>query len=157
MRCPLCLEGDALDLLEYKKIDDKRYPVYICMCCDAVGSKKELEMQSAEIIDGRYAYFYCPELSIGLFYRQSYWSIDPRKFSAKMWVQVPDMDKGTEIQFMGVGQSGYDKMHEQELRTQSIFPVNLFRKNRILQPRPSRTVSEAMVEEWRNITRIMLP
>ena len=157
MRCPICLAKDALDFLDDKKVDGKKITVHICTCCDATGTKKELEMQSLEIIDDRWAYFFWPKYSLGLFFRNSYWPQNPRKFSAKMYVSTPSLAEiGTEIHFTGIGEQGLTNLMLKELRTKTLFPVNLFEKSRILDPKPSRTVTKEMMEEWKQIVPVVL-
>lgn len=150
MRCPICLEGNALDILDDKKVDGKLIPIYICMCCDATGTRKELEVQSQSIIDNRYAYFHWPQCNLGLFFRNAYQFQRANKFSARMWVSTPSMEQnGTEIHFTGIGEDGLTALMERELVTKTLFPVNLWKTNRILDPKPSRTVTDKMMEEWK--------
>jgi hypothetical protein len=151
MRCPLCLNEDALDILDTRTIDGKRIAVHTCTIigCEAVGTRKELEVASQAIVDDRYAYFHCPTLQIGLFYRDSYTPFKSDEFHDSYRVDVPRLGIAVDIEFQGLGEQGFLKLNtKQRTQTETIFPVNLWNNNRILDPKPSRTVTQLMSHEW---------
>ena len=150
MRCPICLESDALDILDEIKIEGKRIPVYICtiMGCEATGTRRELETASQQIIDNRYAYFFCECLQIGLFYRSGYSFHHKNEFLSTYRVNVPRLGIAVDIKYMGLATEGLRQLDKQDKQTVTIFPVNLWKDNRTLSPKPSRTVTQLMFREW---------
>ena len=71
-----------------------------------MGTIQELEVKSLDIIDDRYAYFYCPTLRIGLSYRDGYTPHKPEMFSDQTRVEVPRLGFSVDIHFYGLGRIG---------------------------------------------------
>jgi|GEM_PF-3040767 hypothetical protein len=148
-KCPICLE-EALE------VSDKRGPKYQCKYCNAAGDIKKLEIMSQNVLDDRWAFYYCEKLQLGLFFRNSY-EYQRVNIIDRIWVSAPDLQlhghDGSDFQIKccGVGIEGLERLKENPRQTETIFPVNLYKNANLLKPRPSRTVTHQMAEEWQQI------
>lgn len=127
-----------------------------CESCGAEGGVVELQKKALEVIDDHWAFYICDQLDCGLFYRESHDRFVPVEQPLKRGqlhpiqqasVYVPRLQRRVKIQLVGIGQAGRDRLTEL-VGDATIFPVNLWRHNRILDPSPSRTVTEDMMREW---------
>jgi hypothetical protein len=118
---------------------------------------------SQKVLDDRWAFYYCEILKLGLFFRSSYEYQkvnilgSGRRVTDRIWVHVPDLqlhghNSGSfDIKCCGVGIAGLEKLKSNPRQTETIFPVNLHKGANLLKPRPSRTVTHQMAEEWQQI------
>ena len=91
------------------------------------------------------AFYVCDELGVALYYKRQQAIVAPR-FQAKVW--CPRLDRHVMIRLIGMGEEGHAKV-----RDQAFFPVDLFSNPPILDPFPSRTVSDEMFDYWLTIVR----
>lgn len=83
----------------------------------------------------------------GLFYRLKY---PKRRPILKTAVQVPRLRSNVDIEFMGVGDDGYEKV--KDIIGHGVFyPVDLFHKTHILDPKPSTMCNEEMMDSWNQL------
>ena len=132
MRCQSCLKGNL------ERVAGKKYR---CLACGAEGTVKDIQVQALGRIDDRYAWYYCPELDCRLFYRTTYRGQCRPVVRMRVW--CPPLGDYVTIELLGVGERG-----GKEKSDLFAFPVDLWHRPYVLDPRPSRTVDQDLMDEW---------
>ncbi len=130
----------------------RRAQVFRCCECEFTGFAREFDLQALHVIDDRYAFYYCAELNLALFYREKKPQSDPIH---EMLVEVPDLnDRRVTIKLMGLGVPGKDRVLKQIGDPQGpIFPVDLWHDPGSICPQPSCTVDENLMTQWTNFIK----
>jgi hypothetical protein len=99
-------------------------------------------------INGNVAFYLCNELDCGFRYTYKTKS-GPSMYRPilNMNVLVVDLNKKVKIQFVGMGSTGYERLLEHG-HGGYVFPLNLFNKPYVIDPKPSRNMKEDLHERW---------
>ena len=141
MICQKCRIGN----LEEISPATEDYPAHRrCPHCGAEGTQRDIQVQALREIDNRWSFYYCPELKCRCFYRETYHAqINP---IIRIRVYCPRLKSQVTIEFLGVGEEG-----QQTLANLPAFPVNLHHRPYTLDPKPSRTMTEQLLDEWERV------
>ena len=94
------------------------------------------------------AFYYCPFLGCGLYYANPKFNYRP---ILKATVIIPRLDnEEVDIEYVGKDYAGYWRLLAKNVGNR-IFPVNLFNRPWQIDPFLSRTVSNAMMDEWESV------
>ena len=132
MICQVCLRGT---------LEEEPGHTYRCSYCNAHGTVLEIQKQALNKIDERWAFYYCPELNCRCFYRRTYEGHYRPILKTRVW--CPAMQSHVTIEFLGLGEEGASKQS-----ALPIFPVDLYHTPHRLDPHPSRTVNQELMDEW---------
>jgi hypothetical protein len=93
----------------------------------------------------KFRFYECSPLDCGLYYAG-----DRRGPVHRYDVYVPRLDISVPINYLGTGQEAYDTLVD-KYGYVPVFPVDLFHSPYVLDPKPSRTVTEDLYQQWESL------